>query len=241
MFNKVSNTYDTFSLASLSSTLDMSPQISLTEPPETIRIEPLSPIEDVKLFISPQVPFASKDTIIPPMKVDATIVRQPIITTDILGRPHVMIAEDIFIPSVQYVSSNPLVLPYIVGDSCNIENIKEDLSHLYYYKLLDKWLYEDNKSKSVLKYLHIADGKVRLISNVEKTDDVSKNTQEIIDKKVEYIENNVLSQDEIVKILVRFVESTRISWCELSEHGFLVREAITKTLKNKLRRLVEQQ
>lgn len=238
----VMETFSLLSPISSASEFILSPQISLTEPPETIVLSTIPSVENVTFFFSPHVPNAPKDVIIPPIKVNAKVVKQPIMTTDILGRPNVLMAQDIFVPSMQLLTSqNPLVVPLIYGDSCNIENIKDDVSKMYYFKLLDKWMYENDKVKQVLKYLHVVDGKVKLIQSVEKVDDVKKNPQDIIDKKVDYIENNVLSQDEVRMILTRFVESTHISWCDLPKCGFLVRDAISKTLKNKLKRLIEQQ
>lgn len=233
-----------FSSLSPISDFDMTPRISIEEPTlETVYISTMSPVEDVTLFVSPKVPNAPNDVIIPPIKMNAKIINSPVLsTTDMFGVKHLTVLDDIYVPSVQVMTStNPLVSQYVLGDTCDLDNIKEDMSKYFHYKLLDKWLYEDKKSKALLKYLTVTDGHVKLIRKIDKVDDVAKNSQDVIDKKVKYIEDNVLSRDEVLLILKRFVESTRISWCSLQKNGFLVREAICKTLKNKLKRLIEQQ
>jgi len=149
-----------------------------------------------------------------------------------------LILSDIFIPTPN-VGASSLRLP-VFNDVCDTAQIRERVTKLYRKKMLDKWLYRTEDSKYLNKYLHIVDGRVRLIENIEKPDDYKKNDQKTVDKKVDFIEENILSLEDVYTILQEFVKGTNISWCDLSNHSYFVREAIEKTLENKLKRMISK-
>jgi hypothetical protein len=153
-----------------------------------------------------------------------------------------LIPSDIYVPSFSIVSNVlSMKTPFsIYDDVCNTPSIRENVSKIIYYKLLDKWLYDNEKSKYLLGYLKVSDGKVHLIGDLDKKDDYKNNSQEVADKKVEYIENNVLSIGDVYAILQKFTESTHVSWCELTKDTFFVRESIEKTLEKKFKRMVAE-
>lgn len=194
---------------------------------------------DGNIFVTPTIfPTLSPDSIIPPSVLKVKNVNMH------LGSygfgTSLLIPSDIYIPSFSIVSDIlSLRTPhYIYDDVCNTPSIREKVSKIIYYKFLDKWLYDNDESKYLLGYLKISDGKVQLIKDLDNKDDYKNNSQDVVDKKVDYIENNIISIGDIYTILQKFTESTHISWCELSKDTFFIRESIEKTLEKKFKRMI---
>jgi hypothetical protein len=142
--------------------------------------------------------------------------------------------EDIFVPNI-YFNNNPLINPIsYYDDVCDIDIIRNKTIEYFYFKLLDKWLYE--KSKHLLGYFRVSGDKINYVESVDKKDDYKHNSQDVVDKKVSFIEKNIFSKEDISHILKKFVDSTRVSWCNLKDHGYFVREAIEKSLEKKIKR-----
>ena len=194
----------------------------------TPTISPLSPVDYI----------ADPGSIIPPTMLKVKNVNMRIGPYG-LGTT-MLVPSDIYIPSFSVVSDIlSLRAPFsIYDDVCNTPSIRENVTKIIYYKLLDKWLYDNDESKYLLGYLKVSDGKVNLIGDLDKKDDYKNNSQEVVDKKVEYIEKHVLSVGDIYAILQKFTESTHVSWCELTKNKFFVRESIEKTLEKKFKRMV---
>lgn len=152
-----------------------------------------------------------------------------------LGPWTVVDIDDIFIPSFKVISD--LRVP-VYDDVCDTSEIKELVCKIFYDKLLRKWLYDIDESGYVFKYLKMVDGKVSLIKNLENTDDYKSNSQTVIDKKVDFIEENILKIEDIAKILTQFVKGTGISWCKLTKNSSFIREALEKSLVNKMKKLI---
>lgn len=187
-------------------------------------------------FLSPLKYVSDMDTIIPPTMVRMT---SPYITPIIDSTE--LLLTDIYVPNIQIMSNGEYYSGFHVpinlyDDACDIETIKEDVVKIFYNKFLDKWLYNIDQSKFLLKYLKVVDGKVKVIEGDK--DDYRHDTQEIVDKKIDFIEHNVLSKDETYMILKRFVEGTRLSWCELTKNKYFIREAMEKTVENKLKKML---
>lgn len=202
---------------------------------DTISLSPMIGF-DGSVFVTPTfAPFdmvADPDKIIPPTMFNVGAVKSRIGPYNI--GTTMLLPNDIYVPSFS-VMGNALNL---YNDVCDTPSIREKVTKIIYYKLLDKWLY--NKLMHLLGYLTVSDGKVRVISDPDKPDDYKKNTQDEIDKKVDYIENHVLSIGDVYAILQRFSEGTRVSWCELPKETFFVRESIEKSLEKKLKRMVAE-
>lgn len=135
------------------------------------------------------------------------------------------------IPSI-YVLPDTIKVPRVlVGDVCDIENIKDKISKLIYYKLLDKWLYDD--LIDVLGYLKISGDKVEIIKNIDDKTHPNKESDKDLEKKIEYIENKMISRDDVYVILKKFVSKTNISWCEVHKNDYFVMKTMGKYLTNK--------
>jgi hypothetical protein len=153
---------------------------------------------------------------------------------------------NVYIPSVTVMQSlnnlrrnyyNPYTL--YTTDVCDTPTIRSSVTKLLYYKFLDKWLQKVDLSQHVLGYLQVQNGVVSLIKDTSSKDDYRKNDIETIKLKVAYIENELLSMDDMYYILKKFVKSTNISWCNLTKSSYFIRETLERTLKNKMIRLME--
>lgn len=154
----------------------------------------------------------------------------------IIGSPLIM--SDIFIPALN-VGASVLRRP-VHGDVCDTSAIRERVTKMFHKKMLDKWLFREENSKFINKYLKVVDGKVKLIDSLKNTDDYINNDQKTVEKKVDFIEDKILSLTDVYTILQQFVKGTNVSWCDLPKQSYFVREAIEKTLENKLMRMIEQ-
>jgi hypothetical protein len=193
----------------------------------------ISPFMVSPTYLSTTSPFlniiSTSDSIIPP-------------TVFPFNPQGVIITSDIYIPHISVVSQALATSSAYGGyDVCDTSNIREQVTKVVYYKLLDKWLYKKDTSKHLLKYLKVnSDGKVSLIDNLEHTDDYKKNSKDIIEKKVGYIEKHLVQLDDVYAILKKFVEETRISWCDVTNNMFIVRKSIEKSVSKKIKRLIEK-
>lgn len=203
-------------------------------------------IRNDSIFISPIITNPDPGTIYPPMKLNVKSMTAPITSMYPLINPTgLLLVEDIFVPSINLFPKVPMTTTYlnpwgIYGDSCDIENIKEQVSKMFYYKFLDKWLFDNDKSKYLLGYLRVSGDKVELVSDTNKLDDYEKNSKDVIEKKVDYFEKKLISKDDVYLILKKFVEGTKVSWCDLQKNSYFIRESIEKTMENQLKRLIKK-
>lgn len=101
------------------------------------------------------------------------------------------------------------------------------------YKFLDKWLYEDYPD--ILRMLKIIDGSVKVLSEEEtKTNDISKDTVEDLDKKSRFIGTNILSLAKNKKILNKIVLKTNMKWYDLPYNEHFVRKHQARYVRKKL-------
>jgi hypothetical protein len=126
-------------------------------------------------------------------------------------------------------------------DSYNVNTNEEtfDLITKYYrYVTLDKWLPKENKLKYVLK--HLVGGSANEPIAVNKNADVSKipfdSDVNVVNNKIEYIRRNVLKNENMYKILKKYLNSNdkRISWVDLVDKN---RDDIN-TIKKELRDII---
>lgn len=194
--------------------------------------------------ISPINFISQPDSIVPPVLFKGDLMTGvPLVNGIPLASEFGLIMQpDIFVPSIKIVPNvTSLRVPLsMYDDVCNIENIKESMIKIFYYKLLDKWLYDEDESKYLLKYLKVFGDKVELIKDIDHPDEFGKNSQEVVDKKVAFIEDRIFKKDDIALILHKFVQGTNISWCALPKNNYFVQEAIEKSLENKFKSLIEK-
>jgi hypothetical protein len=115
------------------------------------------------------------------------------------------------------------------------------VSKYYYYRTLDDWLWDDNEVKDVLNYLRITDKGADVLNNLNdyKESNINKDNQNTYEMKVNFIEKNVLSIDNMITLLKRFVKETGIKWVDLAKNHYFIKDLVKKYLKQKLQYMIE--
>ena len=112
----------------------------------------------------------------------------------------------------------------------------------FYYKTLDKWLkHDEDGMKHLLNYLTVnKQGNVELIKSLDKIDENSylKDSNNDMVKKIKYIEENVLSQERLKKVLLKYSQDTGINMYNLFEIEKFIRSLIANHLKSRLKKKI---
>jgi len=144
------------------------------------------------------------------------------------------------IPSVLfYQNSLPYVSSPSVVDLSSEPDIIEKVMDYLRYKVLDKWLWDDDELKSILHYFIIKDGKVEYI---EKLEDKKKHTldgKEEIEKKIKFIEHEILTKKAMYKVLGKIMNDTGAKWVELPKIESVVKTYVKKYLKHKIKKHIK--
>ena len=182
----------------------------------------------------------------------------PIVVTD----APLIISSDTpidYIPSVTILPQLPMVqqvFPFVTGinpmvtypihpslDLNNDKDLRKKVTKYYYYKTLDKWLKKQTDMLDILNYFKINNnGGVELIKNMNEYNpkNTDKDSQIDVDKKVYYIEKNLLSRDNVYDIIKKYVKETRTNWYDLHEKStFFIKELIKKFLQTKITNLIQ--
>jgi len=117
--------------------------------------------------------------------------------------------------------------------------VQKDTTREILYLTLDKWLYSAEMSH-LLKYLRVVNDKVVPIAKEDdyKTNKISGESDSIIEKKIDYIQENLLDMEQMRKILTKITEELDYKWYDLLSHKKVIMEVIERYLKKKLRMLV---
>lgn len=148
-------------------------------------------------------------------------------------------------PTVPIITTiNPLVtFPLHPSLDLNRDSkLQQMMTKYFYYKTLDKWLKREKDMLNILNYLKITDRGVELINNINdyKSNNTDKDTQNNIDKKVDYIEKNIFSKDDMHNILKKYVKETTTNWYDLEDKAtFFIKEIIKNFIKNKLKEAIQ--
>ncbi len=131
---------------------------------------------------------------------------------------------------------------YIVDIDTGMDNnyhVQRDITRYILFKTLDKWIYDE--FPSVLKYLVVENNTVKVVkSEAEKEkNDISKNTSKENELKADWIEQNILGEDEMRDVLKRIMLELGLKLYELPHRESLVMDVIEKYLKKKLRNKME--
>ncbi|MBA42894.1 MAG: hypothetical protein CMF62_02655 [Magnetococcales bacterium] len=114
------------------------------------------------------------------------------------------------------------------------------MAKYFFYKILDKYLYKD--LQEVLNFFVIKDGKAQLIKSLDdyKETTVDKDSESDKDKKIAFIEKNILSVRIVKKILKRFVDGSSTNWYDLPKKTIYLKEFFGKALKELIKREIKK-
>lgn len=163
-----------------------------------------------------------------------------------------------YIPSVMNLPQLPFIqpiFPFVTGtnpvvtfpihpslDLNNDKDLQKKVTKYYYYKTLDKWLKKQTDMLDILNYFKINNGNVELIKNTKDYDskNIEKDTQQDIDKKVDYIEKNILTREAVYDIIKKYVKETTTNWFDLYDKStFFIKELIKRYLQSKIINIIE--
>lgn len=110
--------------------------------------------------------------------------------------------------------------------------IHDRVSKYFRYKTLDKWLYED--MSDLLGYFVVSSSGVQLVKNASdyKESLVAHMNPDDVEKIVNWIENYLLTEDTMRKLLTQFVNETKANWYDLYKNEYFIKEIIQKKLLN---------
>ena len=137
--------------------------------------------------------------------------------------------------------TQPIYNTNILPDNLNLNNnteLQEKESKHFHKETLDEWLYYD--LISLLSYLTHSGGKIDLIKDLGsyKKDAVKNDSQDIVDKKVDFIGKFFLSRDNMKKVLTKVVRETQINWYDLRKNESTVRHFVKKYLRRKFEKAI---
>jgi len=172
----------------------------------------------------------------------------PTILSDILFTDSIVSTISPFSPLNSIFTPVPLTINWefnrpIIGMYETIDTNPDVRSKMlrYYFDLIrDDWLLDD--LNDILNYFNYKDGKVNMINKLEEynPNNIAKDTDQIAEKKVEFIEKNVFTKHDLKHVLRKFTKESNSKWVDLPKNEFflkkVVKEYIIKEIKNKLRK-----
>lgn len=149
-------------------------------------------------------------------------------------------------PVFSILSPKPLTLSFefdrpMVGVYETIDNdpdVRKKMVNYYYDLIRDDWLLDD--LNDILNYFHYKDGKVEMIHKIDEysPSNINKDTDKIAEKKVEFIEKNIFTKNDLKHVLRKFVKETSSKWVLLPKNEFflkkVIKEYILKDIRKKL-------
>jgi len=128
------------------------------------------------------------------------------------------------------------VIHHVYGNYPDLENDKDVVKTIvkyYYYKIIRKWL--RGCCHELLGYFKM-DGSdnVKFINNMSEYKSELE-TSEIEDKKINFIENKVISKSTIKQILYDFIKKYHYKWIKIQNHE----EEFKEYARYKLKKLFE--
>jgi len=117
--------------------------------------------------------------------------------------------------------------------------VQKDVTKYLQYKTLDKWIFTE--FPSVLKYLVVDGKKVRVVKSESEKEknEVSKDSEDDLEEKADWIEENILTESAMREILIRIMRELGLKWYELPHRESLVMDVVEKYIKKKLRNKME--
>jgi hypothetical protein len=137
----------------------------------------------------------------------------------------------VIIPQLSIVSGIS-ILPSIRPSYLDLNKDKKTtnrLTNYYLYKTLDKWLWKD--LKDIMDYFVIKDGIVSVVDNPVKQQTLTESEYE---KKIDYVENNLLSFKRMHKLLKHLIKRENIDWITLPKNEYLIKKEVSAYLKQQI-------
>lgn len=154
---------------------------------------------------------------LPPLAIP---VAQPVNLVSGIGLTTVLRPQGYYYDYDSGIGENPLAR----------HQVNEDLR----YRFLDKWLYENYQD--ILRRLKVSDNKnVKVLSKEDaEQNDISKDSEEILQAKSDFIGYNVLTYSKNMKLLIAMCQKNNIKFYDLPHNHSHVRHEQAKYVKKHL-------
>lgn len=185
------------------------------------------------------LPISTVSTITPNYIVDSLSPMSPVMYTSPI------IYNNQYINTPTYTTpfyTNPLIYntPYYydsgIGDNPFIQHeINKDLR----YKFLDKYLHEDYPE--ILRMLKSINGVITVLSKEDsEKNDIGKDTESILEDKIDFIGSKILTYEKNQKILYSIVhKNAGVKYYDLPHNTYYVKKEQAKYVKNKLKEMLK--
>ncbi|ATZ80664.1 hypothetical protein BMW23_0618 [Bodo saltans virus] len=168
--------------------------------------------------------LSSSDSILSPMSMYSTVSSLPI--SPVFVRKY---TANVLYPS--YVSA--------IVDSEHNDNpfTQKQMVKYLLYRILDKWIYTEDMS-DLFKFLKISSGKVEIVKseNEYNNNDISKDNDTTAQQKVDYIEKEYLSEEQMRQILIKIINELGYKWYNLTRYEKTIVESVYRYLKSQFKK-----
>ncbi len=138
-----------------------------------------------------------------------------------------------------YVGLNPLnsniVSSGFYKDLNKDKSVQKTLTKYYYYKILDKWIYKE--LMPLLAFVDISNEKPQLIKSLDQYDvkKLVKNSDDEIEKKIDYLENILITKNMVRHVLKKICSDNNINWYDLDKNEEKIKSVFYNYLLDKLK------
>ena len=141
-------------------------------------------------------------------------------------------------PFIMPVGPNKAIYGYY-PDLDKDSAVHKTVTKYFYYKIIDKWLYHD--LRPLLAFIKIDDNKPQLIKSMSeyKPDELSKDSVENIEKKIQYMENILITKKLVKHVLKKIVNEHHIHWYHLNKNKDTIKKVFYKYIKSKLEEAIK--
>lgn len=185
----------------------------LTDQLSSLSLSPLSPL-------SPYSPFAP-----------AVVINKAI--------PPIVTATNTLYP-VALATNTYYSAPIINDVDAEMDDnyfVQKQMTEYLQLRVLDKWLYDDSMCY-LLKYLKVDGEKVSVVQ-ATKENKVCDDNIEVVEKKIDYIEQHILTFSKMKALISKIIYKTGFKWYKLAtpQYEKIVVRTVEKYLRKKLQNL----
>lgn len=118
--------------------------------------------------------------------------------------------------------------------------VQKTFAKYYYYKILDKWFYNELLPLLAFVDIDISSGKPMLIKTLEdfNVEKLSKESKEDIKKKIKYMEEIIITKDMVRHVLKKICNENNINWYDLNKHESKIKKLFYNYLLDKLKKSI---
>lgn len=107
----------------------------------------------------------------------------------------------------------------------------------YYYKLLDKWI--PMMMTDIFGYMQIKDNKVVVVQNVSDYKPSTSDDMKVIEKKIDFIEEKIVSKKNMYKYLSDFIKRYHIEWVDIPKYEKYMKKELHHALKKRFKQVIK--